>query len=313
MQPVVVIAGPTASGKSKLALAVAREFAGTIINADSMQIYRELRILTARPSAAEEADVPHRLYGVMSAAERCTAARWADLAADAIAEAHAAGRLPILAGGTGFYIKALLEGLSAIPEVPAEVRAEALARHTELGADAFHAELARIDPAAAQRIGARDSQRLTRAYEVWLASGRPLTEWQSESSVPKRRFSNVQTYVLDPDRAVLQAACDARLDAMMAAGALEEVRKIKGLGLDPTLPAMKALGVPDLSAYLDGRLDHAAAMAQAKQATRQFAKRQATWFRTQIGAADRLNEQFSESLIAKIFPKIRDFVLTTQK
>jgi tRNA dimethylallyltransferase len=311
--PVVVIAGPTASGKSKLALEAARAFDGTVINADSMQVYRELRILTARPSPQEEELVPHRLYGVMSAAERCTAGHWAQLAKAAVLEAVREGRLPIVAGGTGFYINALMHGLSAIPEVPPEARAEAAAAHAALGAEAFHAELARVDPAAAARLPAADTQRLTRAYEVWLATERPLSDWQAEPPVRPLPGADFLVYVLDPPRDGLTAAIDRRLDAMMAAGALDEVRRLKDMALDPGLPAMKALGVPDLLAYLEGRTGYGAAVAAAKLQTRQFAKRQASWFRTQVGPAERLSEQFSERLAAEIFPKIRDFVLTTQK
>jgi len=316
MQPapkkIVVIAGPTASGKSGLALACAREFGGTIINADSMQVYRELHVLTARPSAADEADLPHRLYGVMSASERCSAGQWASLAADAIAEARSAGRLPIVVGGTGFYIKALTKGLSAMPEVPAAARAEAMALHARLGAQAFHGELARIDPAAAARVRASDSQRATRAYEVWLATGRTLSAWQSEPPMPPVPDAAFFTLVLDPPRDVLNAACDARFDAMLANGALEEVRALAALKLDPALPAMKALGVPELLRHLAGEISLLAASKAAKLATRHFAKRQSTWFRTQIDPSARVNEQFSESLLPKIFPNIRDFMLTTQ-
>ena len=312
MQPVLIIAGPTASGKSGLALACAREFAGTVINADSMQVYRELAVLTARPSAADEARVPHRLYGMMSAAERCSAGQWATLAATAIAEAWDAGRLPIVVGGTGFYIKALSEGLSTMPVVPSGVRNDAMALHARLGTDAFHAELATIDPVAAARLRASDTQRMTRAYEVWLATGRTLTAWQSEpalSPVPDAAFC---TIVLEPPRDLLNAACDARFDAMLANGALDEARGLAALNLDPILPAMKALGVPELLRHLAGELTLGEAASAAKLATRHFAKRQSTWFRTQIGPAERINEQFSESLPARIFPKIRDFVLTAQ-
>jgi tRNA dimethylallyltransferase len=316
MQPVLVIAGPTASGKSALALACALEFGGTVINADSMQVYRELPILTARPSASDESRVPHRLYGVLNASERCSAGRWSALAAGAISEAHDADRLPIVAGGTGFYIKALIDGLSAIPEVPADTRAEAMALHARLGGEAFHAELARIDPLSAARIKVSDTQRVTRAYEVWLATDRTLSDWQSEPAIPPVPGAAFFVLVLDPAREVLNAACDARFDAMLAAGALDEVRalaaQIRDQNLDPALPAMKALGVPELLAHLRGEISRAAASEAAKLATRQFAKRQATWFRTQIGQAERLNEQFSESLLPKIFPKIRNFMLTAQ-
>ena len=312
MQPVLVIAGPTASGKSVLALAAAEAFQGTVINADSMQVYRELRVLTARPSADEEARVPHRLYGTMSAAERCSAGQWAQMAKGAIEEAHSLGRLPIVVGGTGFYIKALMTGLSTMPVVPSGVRNDALALHARLGPVAFHAELAAIDPVAAARLRVSDTQRVTRAYEVWLATGRTLSAWQAEPPVPPVPEARFLVMVLDPPRDRLYAACDARFDAMLAHGALDEVKALAALGLDPALPALKALGVPELLRHLAGEITLAQATTAAKQSTRNFAKRQSTWFRTQIGPAERLSEQFSESLKAKIFPKIRDFMLTAQ-
>ena len=316
MQPepkkIVVIAGPTASGKSGLALACAREFGGTIINADSMQVYRELHILTARPSVADEAALPHRLYGVMSAAERCSAGRWAGFAADTIAEARSAGRLPIVVGGTGLYIKALMAGLSAMPPIPSGARDDAMARHARLGAAAFHAELAAVDPVAARRLRPSDTQRVTRAYEVWLATGRTLSDWQNEPAVPPVADAAFFTIVIEPPRNVLNAACDARFDAMLANGALEEVRALATLKLDPALPAMKALGVPELLRHLAGEISLTETSKAAKLATRHFAKRQSTWFRTQIDPSERVNEQFSESLVARIFPKIRDFMLTAQ-
>ena len=313
MHPVLVIAGPTASGKSALALAAAREFDGVVINADSMQVYRELRIVTARPSMEDEAAVPHRLYGILSAAERCSAGRWAALAADEARTAWAARRLPIVVGGTGFYLKALLEGLNEIPEVPAEVRAEATALRNDAGAEAFHAQLAGIDPAAAARIALADRQRATRAYEVWLATGRSLTDWQAEPALPPLPEATFEVVVVDPARETLNAACNARLDVMMAAGALDEVRALAALQLDAGLPAMKALCVPELLRHLAGELSYEEAVVAAKRATRQFAKRQGTWFRTQLRTGLRLNEQFSESILLEIFSKIRKSLLTTQK
>ncbi len=312
MHPVLVIAGPTASGKSALALAAAREFDGVVINADSMQVYRELRILTARPSAEEEAAVPHRLYGFLSAAERCSAGRWAALAAEEVRAAWAAKRLAILVGGTGFYLKALIEGLNEIPEVSAEVRAETIALRSELGADAFHSALAKVDPAAAARIAPADAQRTTRAYEVWLATGRSLSDWQAEPAVSPLPDARFEIVVLDPPRDALNAACDARLEGMMAAGALDEVRALAALKLDPGLPAMKALAVPELLDHLSGRPTLEAAVDAAKRATRQFARRQRTWFRTQIGTGLRLDAQFSESLLPEFFTKIRESLLTAQ-
>jgi tRNA dimethylallyltransferase len=249
---------------------------------------------------------------MMSAAERCSAGQWASLAAAAIAEAHVAGRLPIVVGGTGFYIKALMEGLSTMPVVPSGVRNDAMALHARLGAEAFHAELAVIDPVAAQRLRISDTQRVTRAYEVWLATGRTLTAWQSEPAVQPVPGAAFFPIVLEPPREALYAACDARFDAMLANGALAEVRALAALDLDPALPAMKALGVPELLHHVAGEITLDEASAAAKLATRHFAKRQSTWFRTQIGPAERINEQFSESIYPKIFPKIRNFVLTAQ-
>ena len=312
-QPVVIVAGPTASGKSALALAVAEALGGTIINADSMQVYRDLAVLTARPGAAELARAPHRLYGVIDAAEACSAGRWRDLALAEIVAAREAGRVPILAGGTGLYLRALLEGLAAVPPVPAALRAEARALHARLGGEAFRQALAARDPEAAQRLAAGDTQRLIRAYEVVTATGRPLADWrraQGPASGPP-----AVAVLLLPPRAELYAACDARFLRMMARGALAEVEALLARGLDPALPAMRAVGVAELAALLAGRLSREAAVAAAQQATRRYAKRQYTWFRHQLpehGALQKLtlDEQFSESLLDKILPFIRRALLT---
>jgi tRNA dimethylallyltransferase len=312
--PVVVIAGPTASGKSALALAAAEAFAGTVINADSLQVYRELAILTARPDAAAEARVPHRLYGVLPAAERCSAGRWAALAAAAIREAHAAGRLPILVGGTGLYLRALLDGLAPIPPVPEAALAEARARLAALGGAAFHAELARRDPATAAGLRPSDPQRLARAWAVLAATGRPLAAWQAERAEPALALDPL-LLLLEPERGTLYRACDARFLRMLEAGALDEARALGALGLDPSLPAMKAVGVRVLLDHLAGRIALADAVAAAQQATRNYAKRQLTWFRHQLPGAERLvpvsdGEKFSERFLADLFSKIRHFQLT---
>jgi tRNA dimethylallyltransferase len=280
----LVVAGPTGSGKSALALDVAAVLPVTIINADSMQVYRELRVLTARPTPADEAKAPHRLFGVLAVAEPCSAGRWLRLAVPAIEAAHAAKRLPIVVGGTGLYLKALLEGLAEVPEIPKAVADEARALYARLGGGAFREKLAALDSDAAGRLRVSDRQRLIRAYAVVRATGRPLADWQ-KASIPgpalKARFAVV---VLSPPRAALAAALDARFDAMMAEGALDEVRGLLALGLDPTLPAMKAVGVPELRRFLDGDCSLAEAVAAAKRATRNFAKRQMTWLRHQIRA-----------------------------
>jgi tRNA dimethylallyltransferase len=270
-------------------------------------------VLTAQPSAADRAQVPHRLYGVIDAAEPCSAGRWRALALDEIAAAHEMGRLPILVGGTGLYLRALLEGLAPVPPVPAALRAAARALHAQLGGEAFRARLAARDPAAADRLPAGDTQRLIRAYEVVAATGRPLAEWQrAQEAPPALRAAAI---VLLPPRAALYAAGDARLLAMMERGALTEVEALLARGLDPALPAMKAVGVRELADFLAGRCSRDAAVAAAQLATRRYAKRQYTWFRRQLpetGALQKLviGEQFSESLLPEILSFIRRFLLT---
>lgn len=305
MKPLVVIGGPTASGKSALALDAAEAFGGTVINADSMQVYRDLRILTARPGPAEEARAPHRLYGVLDAAEPCSAARWRGMALEEIEAAS----VPIVVGGTGLYIRALLEGLAPVPEIPASVRAEARALHRELGGAAFRALLAERDPEGAARLHEGDTQRLVRAYEVVLATGRPLGEWQ-RAGPRSPRPGPVLALVLLPPRATLYESCDRRLERMLEAGALDEVRRLLARNLDPALPAMKALGVPDFARHLRGEIPLAEALRLAQAATRQYAKRQTTWFTHQLPIARRFDAQYSERLREQVLPIIRRFLLT---
>ncbi|MEO3428702.1 tRNA (adenosine(37)-N6)-dimethylallyltransferase MiaA [Pelagibius sp. CAU 1746] len=314
---VMMIAGPTASGKSALAAAVAAEWGGTVINADSMQIYKELSILTARPGGAELRAAPHRLYGVLSGAEACSVGRWREMALSEVESALAAGRLPILVGGTGLYLKAFAEGLNAVPKVPAPVRAAARADLAEMGKAAFHARLAERDPVMGVRLEPGDSQRLLRAWEVLTATGRSLAEWQAAPAQPAPyRFARL---CLLPPRPALYATCDARLAAMIASGpsgggALEEVAALVALNLDPALPVMKAVGVPEFAAYLAGDLSLEAALARAQQATRRYAKRQMTWLRHQFLGNDPtvhvIETQYSESLMAETFSKIRQNLLT---
>lgn len=309
-KPVVIVAGPTASGKSALAMAIAREFDGVVINADSMQVYSELRVLTARPSEEDEAEVPHRLYGVLSAAESCSAGRWREMALAEIDRAHAAGKLPVICGGTGLYIKALTEGLSPMPEVSEEVRAAWREHLSRIGAASLHDELAARDPAMAARLEPTDGQRIVRALEVLEATGRSLAHWQSippEGPPPGLRFLTV---LLMPPRDWLYARCDRRLAAMMEEGALQEVRRLTAMGLDAALPAMKALGVKEFGEYLAENMEFSDALAAAQQATRNYAKRQMTWFRNQIVADRIIDGKFSESLLPGIFAFIRHFLLT---
>jgi tRNA dimethylallyltransferase len=273
----LIIAGPTASGKSALALAIAERVGGTIINTDSMQVYQELRVLTARPTPDEEARVPHRLYGVRPASAAGSVAWWRAQALVAMDEARGAGRLPILTGGSGLYFAALTEGLADVPDPGPDARAEARRLLAEHGPVALHARLAHVDPATAARLKPEDSQRIARAWEVWRGSGVGLAAWQSRRGTPAPwRFSAIR---LDPPRDALRAAIARRFEVMVREGALDEVRGLLALNLDPSLPAMRAHGVPELSAYLDGRILLAEASRRAEHVTGQYTKRQATWFR----------------------------------
>ncbi len=312
IEPVLIIAGPTASGKSALALDAAGEFAGTVINADSMQIYGELRVLTARPTDDDEARVPHRLFGTLSVTEACSAGRWLQMAWAEIEAARAAVRLPIVVGGTGLYLKALTDGLAPIPDIPEGISTEARRLQTRLGGEAFRAELAKVDAEAASRLPAGDSQRLIRAFEVVRATGRPLADWQREGTGGPAADARFATIVLAPPRDALYAAVDARLEAMIGKGALDEVAALERLGLDPGLPAAKAVGVPELRRHLRGEITLDEALDAAKRASRNFAKRQHTWLRHQMAGALVVSAQYSESLRPEIFAFIRRFLLTGQ-
>ncbi len=283
-QKAVLIAGPTASGKSALALELAQDAFGTVINADSMQVYRDLRVITARPTPADEAKVPHRLYGHVDASASFSAGAWLTDAAQALQEARAQGRLPILIGGTGLYFKALTSGLSAVPPVPLEVREAVRARLERDGVEALHAELARRDARAAERLKPRDRTRIARAIEVIEATGRSLLDWHREGQPPLLPADSFRALFLSPDRDELYARIDARFDAMLKAGALDEVARLAARGLDSLLPAMKAHGVPALIRHLRGEISLEEAATIGCADTRHYAKRQFTWFRHQLPA-----------------------------
>lgn len=309
LSPVVVIAGPTASGKSALAVDVAEAVRGTVINADSIQVYRELRVLTARPVPADEARAPHRLFGVLPAAKRCSVGRWLAMAESAIASAREAGRVPVVVGGTGLYLKALMHGLAPIPTIPADIRAQAEALHARLGGTAFREALAALDPESAGRLRESDPQRLIRAYEVATATGRPIGDWHR--SAPASSIGGpFVVVVVRPPREALYAAIDARFDRMIVDGAVDEVRTLLDMRLDPNLPAMKAVGVRELAAALDGTSTTEQTIAAAKQASRNYAKRQLTWLRHQLAADVGLGEKYSESFRARTLSNIRRFLLT---
>jgi len=292
-----------------LALAIAEQFSGVVVNADSMQVYRELAILTARPGPTALGAVPHRLYGILPAAERCSAGRWRELALGAIAAEP--DRLAVVTGGTGLYLRALSAGIVPVPDVPDAVLAQGQGKLKALGPQGLHRELASFDPEMGARLAPGDSQRVLRAWCVYQATGRSLASWQAETGPGGPGPALV--IALMPPRAELYAACDARFSAMLAAGALEEVEALLALNLDPGLPAMKAVGVRELAEVLGGRLALAKAVAAAQQATRRYAKRQVTWIRHQMPEAHILNAQFSERIVPPIFAKIRQFLLTASK
>jgi tRNA dimethylallyltransferase len=275
----ILIAGPTASGKSAAALELARCLRGTVINADSMQVYRELAVLTARPGPTERAGIPHRLYGTVPAAEAHSVGRWLADAEAAITASEDEGRVPILVGGTGLYFKALTEGLAPVADIPTEVRAYWREEGEKRGQEGLHAALAERDPLMASRLSPSDPQRIVRALEVIDATGVSLAEWQGASARPVLAESAALKLVVAPEREPLYAAIDARFDGMLALGAIEEVRRLFELDLDPGLPAMRAHGVRELAAYLQGRTSLEEAAAKARTESRRYAKRQMTWAR----------------------------------
>jgi tRNA dimethylallyltransferase len=304
LNKLLVIAGPTASGKSALASRAAEEFGGVVINADSMQVYRGVPILTAQPTAEEQARLPHRLYGAFAPDQLCSAGIWRAQAAEACAEAWAQGKLPVVVGGTGLYIRTLVEGISPIPDIPADIRDASRALFAELGNARFHEKLAGRDPVMAARLDPGNSQRLVRAWEVLEATGRSLADWQAD---PREGGLDAEatTILLAPPRDALYRSCDERLVKMLDLGALDEVRALSALELDPALPVMKALGVAEFSAHLRGEMSLADSLALAQQSTRRYAKRQTTWFRHQLIPQMTIDEKLSESLLEKIFAFIR--------
>jgi tRNA dimethylallyltransferase len=273
----VLIAGPTASGKSAAALELAEVTAGVVINADSMQVYREAPILTAQPTAAERARAPHLLYGHVSARQAYSVGRWRDDAANALAEAAALGRMPIFVGGTGLYFTVLTDGLADIPQTPDEVRDQARALLDDIGVEALHARLMERDPLTASRLHPRDPQRVVRAYEVFESTGRSLADWQNRPAEPVLKGARLACFVLNPPREARRARIAQRFETMLDAGGLEEARVLDGL--DPALPASKLLGLRPLQALARGTLTRTEALDGAITATRQFSKRQMTWFR----------------------------------
>ena len=298
----MLIAGPTASGKSALALELAQSTGGVVINTDSMQVYRDLRIITARPTMEEEGLAPHRLYGHVDAAVNFSAGAWVADAAEVLAEARAENRLPIFIGGSGLYFKALTRGLSAVPPIPSEIRDAVRTRLERDGVEALHAELARRDPVSAERLKPRDRTRIARALEVVEATGRALPDWHREGLPPLLPPGEFTALFLAPERDQLYARIDARFDAMLTAGALEEVERLAARKLDPLLPAMKAHGVPALVRHLNGEITREQAAEIGRADTRHYAKRQFTWFRHQLPEFEWVSPEAARGWLATVIP-----------
>ncbi len=304
----ILIAGPTASGKSAFGLKLAEALDGVIINADSMQVYRELRILSARPSVAEEAMVPHRLYGFLAGDQPCSAAFWAEQAMQAVEEAWAEGRTPIVLGGTGLYFKILLNGIAHIPDVDPVVRSDIRRDQQEKGAAFLHSALSALDPVMAERLNPADGQRVARALEVIKSTGVSLATWHERTEPgplsTMDKTGGVVKYILDMPREQLYARCDQRYDLMMEAGALQEVEVLLKMGYGADMPVMKSLGVPSITAFLKGEIGADESALEAKMLTRRFAKRQLTWFRNQFPDWGRVHTQDIESYTGAILNDI---------
>ena len=296
----ILIAGPTASGKSALAIRLAQTLDGVVVNADSMQVYRDLRIITARPSLEEERQVPHRLFGHVDAAENYSVARWLADVGREITMIEAEGRLPILVGGTGLYFRALTEGLSDIPAVPEAVRAELRAWADGRTAEEIHARLEAVDPSTAARLRPSDPQRNLRALEVFMATGKPLSAFHDSRSGAVLDVASCVAVFLEPDRDALRQRIDTRFETMMDSGAMEEVEALMVRGLDPALPAMRAHGVPGLIRALRGEISVAEAVAIGKADTRRYAKRQHTWFRHQAPEFEWVRVEEAEGRVMEI-------------
>lgn len=295
MEPRIwLIAGPTASGKSALALRLAQEIGAEIVNGDALQLYADLRLLTARPSVEEEAQAPHQLFGTVDAADGWSVGRWQRAATSVLGDIAERGRPAVVVGGTGLYFRALTHGLANVPQTPAEVRRASAADFDALGEAAFRDRLAQVDPAAEARISPADRQRLSRAWEVYAATGTSLSDWQARTD-PALEPASWNAVALEPPRQALYDRCDVRLENMIDQGALDEVAALAARELDPALPAMKAVGYRELAAYLRGETSLAEGLDAAQRETRRYAKRQSTWLRGQMADWPRIDAVDHES------------------
>lgn len=307
LPPLALIAGPTASGKSALALALAQRTGGTIINCDASQVYADLRVLSARPTAEEEARAPHRLFGHMDGREACSAAHWAEDARREIAAVQEAGGLPILVGGTGLYIRTLLDGIAPIPDIDPAIREAVRA----LPVAEAHAALSREDPASAQALAPADTTRVARALEVVRSTGRGIRDWRAHKEGGIGGAIRLAPLLLLPPRDWLAARCDARFEQMLATGAIEEVQALLARALPPALPVMRAIGVPEIRGWLAGDISREDMVSRAQTATRQYAKRQYTWFANQPPAHwPRHQHQPDNKNIDELVIKLQHMMLT---
>jgi len=303
----LLIAGPTASGKSALSLRLAKDLNGVVINADSMQVYDGMRVLTACPSVEDEQAAPHKLYRFLDAEETCSAAFWAAQAMAEIESAWQAGQVPIVIGGTGMYFKVLLEGIAHIPDIDTAVRETVRAECDEKGSEHLHKELAIADSVIAERLSPNDSQRVCRAVEVYRSTGKALSQWHRDTEPGLLQAADtagfVNKLVLSPEREELYERCNRRFDIMLSEGAIDEVKALMQRSLPTSLPAMRALGVPQLIMYLQGKHNLDEVSEEAKMQTRRFAKRQLTWFRNQFSEWEKLFTQYSERKYDEIVSK----------
>ena len=309
-QPVIIVGGPTASGKSKLGVLVAKKFGGEIINADAMQMYGDLKIVTGRPSAADQAYIPHHLYGILGLHQRANAGSWREAALAAIHACHRASKIPILVGGTGLYLRFLLSGMHRMPNVPTGVRARLNERLEREGTSVLHAELAAVDPRLAGRLDPADSQRIVRGLEIFQHTGKCMSAWQSAHVAYASPNLAFLTTIIMPNREELYAAINNRLDKMLEAGAVEEVEHLIAAGPDPDYPPLKAVGVPPIRSFLARKIDENRMLELAKRDTRRYAKRQYTWFKNQIVPDITLQKQHMINTHDKFFSEISKFLLT---
>ena len=304
-KPIVILSGPTASGKSNLALEVAQKIKATIINCDSKQIYKEIPIITAQPSLNEMKEIEHLLYGVVSAKEDFSVASWIELAQEAINHVHLEEKIPMLVGGSGMYIKSLIHGVSIIPQINDNIRKQTRNFVQENSAKELHKKLEKIDPVMARRLNENDGQRVARAYEVFKQTGKSLAWWQDQKPETIYNPEQFLHFFLSPERNVVYENCNTRFNKMIENGVLEEIERLNKMNLDKNLPSMKSHGVPEIINYINGTMSLEEAIEQAQKNTRHYIKRQFTWFRGQTPDATELNEAAKAKMLAKIKNKLQ--------